>query len=285
MVHFFISQGFIHLSGLFEDSLIENCSEYIFGLYNRLYEAHSNEKITKDVQAWGNVIQDEFAKTEMYQDLIQNKKTIDLLKLFLGTDIAVLNYDHLWINVPQNTDPVLKKEIHTDTWTGTGVNTLIANTYFTDADEYNGLSVIPGSHLHGITPVRNRKPDPMFDVKYELSPLTDMKKGDFILWHSLLLHSTTGVSDKNTRISMSSRYKSPDSDFTSQERSLGHRTLCVGPMNHVSRLVGNDYMTPFRTLGGIVAIERRLHTLYGITNSVNEERKEYLEILYEDLQR
>ena len=283
MLQFFVNQGYLHISGLFDEKLILNCQEYVMNFYSRFSVAHTRGKLPKDVQAWGNVILDEFTKTDLYSELIQNQKTIELIKLFLGPDVAILNYDHLWINVPQNTDPVLKKDIHTDVWTGTGVNTLIANTYFTDADEYNGLSVIPGSHLQGLTPVRNRKPDPLYEVEYLLEPIKNLRKGDFIIWHSLLLHSTTGISNENIRISMSSRYTSPDSAFTSQERSLGHKTLTVGPMNHITRLVGNDYLSPFRTLGGAVAIERRLHNLYGLGDeSVKDEWIDYIKILDSD---
>ena len=33
-------------------------------------------------------------------------------------------------------------------------------------------------------------------------------------------------------------------------------------MNHIRRLIGNDLLTPYRTLGGKVGIERRLGRMY-----------------------
>lgn len=40
----------------------------------------------------------------------------------------------------------------------------------------------------------------------------------------------------------------------------------VGPMNQIGRLVGNDYLTTFRTYGGYVGIEKRLSKLYNYSN-------------------
>ena len=47
-----------------------------------------------------------------------------------------------------------------------------------------------------------------------------------------------------------------------QERALGYRTLSVGPMNQILRLVGSDHLTPLRTYGGSVSIDKRLAHLY-----------------------
>ena len=68
------------------------------------------------------------------------------MKDFLGPDIALLGYDALWLNVPKDTDPVLLKGLHTDSWTGTSV-LIFAKTFFTDVDPFNGMTVCPGSHL------------------------------------------------------------------------------------------------------------------------------------------
>jgi ectoine hydroxylase-related dioxygenase (phytanoyl-CoA dioxygenase family) len=164
--------------------------------------------------------------------------------------------------VPKDKDPVLLKGQHTDAWTGTSVNTLFAKTFFTSVDQYNGMTVSPGSHLQGLVPVRNRNIDPIFNVKFDSINLSHVEMGDFLIWHPLLIHSTTGHSDKNIRISLTSRFTSTETTFSSQERALGYRTLNVGPMNQVLRLIGNDYLTPFRTYGGFVGIDRRLSDIY-----------------------
>ena len=42
--------------------------------------------------------------------------------------------------------------------------------------------------------------------------------------------------------------------LTSQESSLGYKVLCAGPINHIKRIIGNDYLQPFRVYGGKAGI-------------------------------
>ena len=86
--------------------------------------------------------------------------------------------------------------------------------------------------------------------------------GDIVIWHPLLIHSTVGHSNKNIRISITSRFTSTETPFSSQERALGYRTLRVGVMNQILRLVGNDFLTPLRTYGGFIGIDRRMSEVY-----------------------
>ena len=230
--------------------------------YFRLDGLSKEDAFDSDVNGWAISILDAFAKTDLYERIVTARPLVDILKPFLGPDIALLGYDALWINVPQDKDPVLLKGLHTDAWTGTSVNTIFVKTFFTDCDEYNGMSVCPGSHLQGMIPVRNRAIDPACGVEFKPEPVPDVRAGDVLIWHPLLVHSTTGHSDKNIRISMTSRYTSTETAFSSQERALGYRTINVGPLNQILRMIGNDYLTPFRTHGGYVGIDRRLAGIY-----------------------
>lgn len=187
---------------------------------------------------------------------------LQFLRRYLGNDICLLGHDALWLNYPKDRHPVLNKGVHSDHWTGTSVNTVFVKTFFTDCDKYNGITVYPGSHLQGDIPVRNRAVDPAAKVKFKGVNLADIKAGDVLMWHALLLHKTTGHSAKNIRISMTSRYTSTETPFSSQERALGYRTLCVSPMNEILRLVGNDHLLPLRTYGGFVGIDKRMAKLY-----------------------
>ena len=163
----FVKNGYLVFSNVFDNNLIDECRIYFEDKYNELLKAHNKNLIPLDIQGWGNAILDKFSTTKLYDQLMYSNRLHYILEKIIGPDIAVLNYDHLWINSPSNKDPVLKKDIHTDTWTGTSVDTIISNIYFTDADEYNGLTVFPGTHLHGMTPVLNRKPDPRTNINYE----------------------------------------------------------------------------------------------------------------------
>ncbi len=276
-IEFFIKNGYVCYENIHHKQLVENCKTYFFQKYDILKELSAKGAFKEDTHGWAVAIIDEFSKTHLYEEFITNRRVVKLMKDFLGPDIALLGYDALWLNIPKDTDPVLLKGLHTDSWTGTSVNTIFAKTFFTDVDKFNGMTVCPGSHLQGLVPVRNRSIDPNTNANFEVVNLDNSKIGDFLVWHPLLIHSTTGHSDKNTRISLTSRYTSTETEFSSQERALGYRTLNVGPMNQIRRLIGNDYMTPFRTLGGHVGIDRRLSEIYEYGNyDRNKDYSQYL---------
>lgn len=276
-IGYFIREGFVHYHNVFDLGLIRTCGEFFMSKFERLQKLSRQGEFPSDVNGWAVSIIDAFVRTDLYEKFITTKKVIRIMKDLLGPDVAILGYDALWINVPHDKDPVLLKGLHTDAWTGTSINTIFAKTFFTDVDHYNGMSVCPGSHLQGMIPVRNRSIDPLSQVEFESVNLDNAKTGDLLIWHPLLVHSTTGHSDKNIRISVTSRYTSTETQFSSQERALGYRALNVGPMNQINRLIGNDYLTPFRTYGGFVGIDRRLGAIYEHSNyQVNRDYSKYL---------
>jgi len=216
----------------------------------------------KDIHAASVRIMNDLQGQPAFKRIVESQQAINVMRQFLGPDICIFNYDALWVNAPKDKNPVLLKGDHTDAWTGTSVNTIFAKVFLTDCDQYNGIAVCPGSHLQGMLPVRNRALDRKAAVKFKRVNLSGIKAGDWLLWHPLLVHSTVGHSARNIRISITSRYTSTETSFSSQERALGYRTISVGPMNQILRLIGNDYLTPLRTYGGKVAIDKRLADIY-----------------------
>lgn len=272
---FFVKYGYVHYKNLYPKELINRSSDYLSSSFQKLKKLSEKGEFPNDFQGWGNAVLEKFVSTFNYESIVENPKTIDVLKKYLGNDIAILNYDNLWINIPENKDPVSIKKAHTDVWTGMSINTLLANIYFTDVDDFNGLTVYPCSHLQGIMPVRNRAPDPLYNVQFDPLNLNNIEKGDFILWHPLLLHSTTGNSNKNIRISMSMHFTSTETEFTTQEKTRGYRTISVSPLKQISRIIGNDYLTPFRTYGGYAGIELRLKKLYNLVEQKSDSSIDY----------
>ena len=68
-----------------------------------------------------------------------------------------------------------------------------------------------------------------FNIKFKPVNLDNLKKGDVVMWHALTLHQTTGQSNKKTRVSMTTRFTSTESKFSSQEKALGYETISVSP--------------------------------------------------------
>lgn len=255
-VGFFVRHGFAIYRGVYNADFIDDMRFTLM----RMYRERIRGVTHPDVNGIAVGIMNEFERLDAYQELVADTDVITIMQRYLGPDVCLLGYPALWINVPKDTDPVLLKNIHTDAWTGTGVNTIFCKVFLTDCDKHNGVSICPGSHLQGLLPVRNRALDT--DAKFKSVNLSNIKAGDVLLWHALTLHHTTGHSDKNIRVSITSRYKSTETPFTSQERALGYRTLSVGPLNSILRLVGNDHLLPLRTHGGDVSIDRRMAKVY-----------------------
>ena len=59
-----------------------------------------------------------------------------------------------------------------------------------------------------------------------------------------------------------SRFCSLNYKISNQEKDLGFRSLSIGPMKKIVRMIGNDFLTPFRTYGGIAGIDRVVHEVY-----------------------
>ena len=113
--------------------------------------------------------------------------------------------------------------------------------------------MIPGSHLFGVVPNRNRRvqfPDGI-DCPPTV-PLTDVTPGDVVVIHSLLLHAS-GVQKETLRFSTSAVIKPLFAETSRRYASLGQVPLRVGPLTRVRQMLGNDLLTPFRTYGGAVS--------------------------------
>lgn len=269
----FVELGYVVIRDIHDPEIIQATHDWIMNCYDKLEAAQGRGDIETDINGWAVSIIQAFERTDLYEDFIRTPRMIHFMNSILGPDLCLLGYDALWINAPKDDDPVLLKGQHTDAWTGSWINTVFAKTFLTDVDVYNGMCVSPGSHALGLVPVRNRAIDPAAGLDLENLNLDNVRQGDVLIWHPLLIHATTGHSDKNIRISITSRFKSTESPFSTQERALGYRTLSVGPMNQVLRLIGNDLLSPFRTLGGHVGIDRRMSDIYPHGNY--EKLKDY----------
>ena len=258
----FVQEGYVIYRDVFDPGVITALREFALSKLGYFQELVQRGELETDINGWAVAIMKAMEKLPEYEALIHSPKLIDMAQRYVGPDIAFLGHDALFINVPLDKDPVTLKGHHTDAWTGTGINSIFAKVFLTDVDQYNGLSLCPGSHLQGMMPSKNRVLDLPDDVVFEVKNLDMCKAGDLAIWHALMIHSTTGHSDKNVRVSMTTRFKSTESPMTSQERALGYRAVRVGPLNQVMRLVGNDYATPFRTYGGYVGVDRRMSDIY-----------------------
>ena len=261
--NFFIENGYVIIKNLIDRKIVNKLSFFCWSKLKHLQKLSRKKKIPEEYELWSIAIISILENTELYNEYIRSKKILKLLREFLGPDICTLGYNSLWINNPTNKNPVITKKAHVDAWTGTSVNTLFFKLFLTDVDNYNGLTMYPGSNLQGFIPVKSRFiNDKDYSFKLNQVNLNNLKKGDVVLWHPLTLHSTTGQSKNNIRMSMTARFTSTENEFSSQERALGTTTLSVGPLNQIKRIIGNDSLFPFRTYDTYRATDKRLSEIY-----------------------
>src|SRR5579871_4129825 len=139
----FVQEGYVLYQNVFDPELVSASRQFFMDKFNQLKKLSDEGKIDVDVNGWAVAIMKLFERTDFYEKIIHSKRFIDMMKRYVGPDVALLGYDALWINVPKDKDPVLLKGQHTDAWSGTGVNTVFAKIFFTDVDPYNGMSVSP----------------------------------------------------------------------------------------------------------------------------------------------
>ena len=260
---FFIQNGYLVFKNIFSKKYSNSLLKFILSkkkIIEKKYKSVDTEQMCVSIV-------DLLEKNKLYEEFCFNTKLQNILIDLLGQELCLFNFPHMWINKPNNKNPVLVKTPHVDAWTGTSTNSLFAVYMVTKSDEYNSISVYPGSHLLGLVPTKNRTiNNEDFNIEFKNSTNLKLDKGDLIIWHSLLLHKTTGQSKSNERISITLRYSSTETPFSSQERSLGYRCINTGPLNTIKRYIGNDQLYPFRLYGGYPGIEQRLKKIYKFGN-------------------
>ena len=281
MEDYFIKNGFVVIRGLYNKSKVKSLENLIKNL-NIKYSRFKNKF---DAQAFSIASHRIFEKNDLYEYFYKNKNLITILKKFLGNDIVLINFSRFQINLKKDKNINSKqiryekkfqqfKGIHNDHWTGSSEFSLHYWMPFSGVDTKNSMIMYPGSHLNGSYPVLNREISPNIEFKYHEHNLNYLKNGDVVLFHSLTLHKTAGKSNK-TRMAEIARFANLNYRISNQEKDLGFKTLTVSPMRKVLRTIGNDFLTPFRTYGGVAGIDRVVKEVYNNTDPDKLSEKLY----------
>lgn len=240
-------RGFVVARGLIDAAVVADLADRLRSSYQPLRDKLGVE---------GNVltISRHLVENDGYNDalgaLYRRPEVLDLLESMLGPDLAMIPFINLWIGDPDDASSVTTKPLHQEHWSGAGLEDLTVWIPLTGPDPTNTLCVVPGSHLWGIVPNRNRRPLFPPDVEAPVpEPLADVAPGDVVVFHSLLLHAS-GVQKSSLRFSSSAIIKPLFAETSHKNTSLGQHPIRIGPLTQIRRMLGNDQLTPFRTYGG-----------------------------------
>ena len=266
---FFVKNGFVIYKNIFDRKIIDSVKNNILGSFKNLSHDYKKKKIDLISWKWSKAISINHERSLSADKFYKSKYLIEVVQRYLGPDICVMGNTCIYI-----VDPKIKKYttslgVHSDVWSGNSIDSIHFNTFLTNSDKNNSLTFYPSSHLLGLLPVKNRKLDDQnFELDIKPYTLNNINYSDVVIFHPLLLHSTSEKKEnKKLRVAIGDRFKSLNVSFSSQETGLGYRVVNLGPINHIKRVVGNDYMQPFRVHGGPKNISYYLHDTYRLLNS------------------
>ena len=262
---FFIKNGFVVYHNIYEKKVLNESKNYLLKLHSSLKKKYRNNS-KFNAWKWADYISEKFDNSDCSKKLYKSERLLYIIRKFLGPDIGMLNKKCLYIIDPKLKNYSTKLNPHVDAWQGNSIDTIQLNTYYTNADRFNSMLFYPGSHLLGLLPSKNRNLDPSVNIDIKPYYLNNIKSGDIVVFHPFILHGTaiSNSSKVKFRMAIGDRFKSLNKKFTSQEISLGYKVVSLGPINHITRIIGNDYASPFRVMGGPAKINEALHDLYDL---------------------
>ena len=248
----FIKNGFVILEEAFDKNLIT----YLYNFATTRYLENKSKFISKfpkkplPVLGISNHILSQLKSLDLYEKIKKSDRFLNALGKILGPDIVIADPSSLWINDPDDTCLATKKSLHQEIWTGADTDDLLVWVPLHETEKENTMSVVPESHYFGFLPNQNRNlvcPDG-FELPDSLA-LAPLKPGDVVLFHSLLLHETSGRGN-NARYAISFLFKNTLAPTTSRHKAYAQIPLRTGPFTKIGIGLGNDYLSSLRTYGG-----------------------------------
>ena len=187
-------------------------------------------------------------KTEM----LLHPQILDILTRFLGPDLAYARAGQIFINLESENNPVYKKRWHQEVWSGGGTLQLHLWIPFIIPELLGGIEFIKQSHHWGLIPNQNREPTKLPDEYEIVHP--ELKEGDFAIFSSFTVHRTANQYAAKPRVALAISIRNIYHPFSGHEHHLSWQNFHVSPIAKVEKILGNPYLSPFRTLGGEISL-------------------------------
>jgi ectoine hydroxylase-related dioxygenase (phytanoyl-CoA dioxygenase family) len=245
----------IHL--LVNNAIAKNLNEKkIYRKYNfELEHDYFNKKIITLIKKYENfkalsIIWNEINSNNIPEKVFKEKKIFREITELLGRDLQHQSDPILTINLPGKNDPhknYFFKKYHQEIWSGANHNTLQFWMPIFQSRTQDGISVIPGSHLWGHIPHRNRMPIDL-PSKYKEVRL-DLNIGDAVIFHSMLLHKSSTILKTSTpRLAMPCLIRNFKWENTSFENLKNWKIFSISNMTIIEKYLGNHFLSAFRLI-------------------------------------
>jgi len=251
----FCKNGFVVVQNCISSELLDQAKDLVLrclskvttkncGLQDSLAEVTKMHYLS-DIQT---LILKELQTRGIRKKLLLQPLVLEKLIHLIGPDLTYLRTSTMSINIKGQTDNLYRKRWHQEMWSGGGLNDVMVWMPLFMQKGLGGLQFIPASHIWGIIPNRNREPTELPSDAKILE--AEVKEGDAILFHSLTLHRTVPNLSEVPRVAFASTVRNFNHVFTGTEQLNSWTPFHYSPYARIRKMLGNPYLTPFRTLGG-----------------------------------
>lgn len=194
----------------------------------------------------------EILHKNLYQKVLKNPKVLDKLISLLGPDLAHHEDPSITVNISNLDDSkknYLYKKWHQELWSGASTSTIAFWTPIFQPKNYTGqMAYIPGSHLWGHIPHKNREPLSLPSKCKVIK--TKINEGDVILFHSLLLHSSVPINSKkfDARLALITHIRNFKFQNYSYDLNKSWRIFNFSEITKIEKRLGNHYLSPYRII-------------------------------------
>ena len=250
----FEKNGFLILKNAINKDLLKQLKQVVTGSNRTDYKSFIS-KVKKNKKKLYDFVY-EFHKIylfkEIYKKILLKPKVYNTLTFLLGSDLAHHEDPSLTINISNlssNEKNYLFKKWHQEIWSGASTSTIALWTPIFLPKDYKGqIEFIPGSHLWGHIPHKNREPISL-PKNFKVFK-TSIDEGDVILFHSLLLHKTSEIKSKNydARLALITHVRNFKNYNLSFDNNKSWRIFSLSELTKIEKKLGNHYLSPFRLI-------------------------------------
>ena len=250
----FEKNGFIILKNAIDKDLLKQLKQVVTGSNKTEYKFFISKvkKNKKKLYDFVNEFHKIYLFKEIYKKILLKPKVYNSLTFLLGSDLAHHEDPSLTINISNlgsNKKNYLFKKWHQEIWSGASTSTIALWTpIFLPKDCEGQIEFIPGSHLWGHIPHKNR--EPIYLPKNFKVFKTSIEEGDVILFHSLLLHKTSEIKSKNydARLALITHVRNFKYYNSSFDNNKSWRIFSLSELTKIEKKLGNHYLSPFRLI-------------------------------------
>ena len=193
-----------------------------------------------------------FLYNNLYEKALSQPKVLKILVSLLGPDLAHHEDPSITVNIfklDNSKKNYHYKKWHQELWSGASTSTIAFWTpIFLPKNRSGQIEFIPGSHLWGHIPHTNREPINL-PTKYK-TYRANIKEGDVILFHSLLLHKSSPIRSQkfDARMAMITHVKNFKHTNNSFDNNKSWRIFNSSEITAIEKRLGNHYLSPFRLM-------------------------------------